>query len=65
LRSGGLHLPVMLMTGAKYKRWLINIVIVVVVTALMVALAEVAMRWYDGFQLTTLELQKDPNNTHK
>lgn len=53
------------MTGAKYKRWLINIVIVVVVTVLMLALAEVAMRWYDGFELTTLELQADPNNTHE
>ena len=53
------------MSKSKYKRWLINIVIVVVVTVLMFALAEVAMRWYDGFQLSTLELQQDPNSTHK
>lgn len=40
-----------------YKKWLVNIVLVVVVTIAMLCLAEAGMRWIDGYQLTTLELQ--------
>jgi hypothetical protein len=38
---------------------LINLFILVVVTVLMLALAEVAMRWLDGYRLSDLELQQD------
>ena len=47
------------MTQAKYKKWLINILIFVVAIVLMLAVAEVAMRWIDGYQLTTIELEKN------
>ena len=50
------------MSTPKYKKWLINIFILIVVTVLMLAVAEGAMRWLDGFQLSTLELQQDPDN---
>lgn len=47
------------MTQSKYKKWLINILIFVVAIVLMLAVAEVAMRWIDGYQLTTIELEKN------
>jgi len=47
------------MTQPKYKKWLINILIFVVAIVLMLAVAEVAMRWIDGYQLTTIELEKN------
>jgi len=47
------------MTQSKYKKWLINILIFVAAIVLMLAVAEVAMRWIDGYQLTTIELEKN------
>ncbi len=44
---------------AKYKQWLINIVILIVVTAVMLMLVEVATRIIDGYQLTTIDLNQD------
>jgi hypothetical protein len=49
------------MTSSKTKKWLVNIFILVITVALMLAIAEVAMRWLDGYQLSTFELQQDPN----
>ena len=46
---------------SKYKRWLINIIIIVVATVVMLALAETALRWIDGYRFSTLELNQ--NNT--
>ncbi len=53
------------MSQSKYKKWLINVFILVLVTVLMLALAEVAMRWFDGFQLSTFQLQQDTNNAQQ
>jgi hypothetical protein len=47
------------MAQPKYKKWFINILIFVVVIVLMLAMAEFAMRWIDGYQLTTIELEQD------
>jgi len=50
------------MTRSKYRKWVINFLILVLAVVLMLAVAEVAMRWLDGYQLSTLELQQDPNS---
>ena len=47
------------MAQSKYKKWLINILILVVAIALMLAIAELAMRWIDGYQLDTIELEQN------
>ena len=47
------------MAQAKYKKWLINILIFVVAIVLMLIVAEFAMRWIDGYQLTTIELEQN------
>ena len=47
------------MAQSKYKKWLINILIFMVAIVLMLAVAEFAMRWIDGYQLTTIELKKN------
>ena len=47
------------MAHTKYKKWLINILIFVVAIVLMLAVAELAMRWIDGYQLTTIELERN------
>lgn len=49
----------------KYRKWLINIVILVMATVLMLAVVEVAMRWLDGYQISTFELQQDPNSVQQ
>ncbi len=42
------------------KKWVINLLILLLVTVLMLTLAETAMRWLDGYQLSTFELQQKP-----
>ncbi len=49
------------MSSSKTKKWLVNIFILIITVALMLVVAEVAMRWLDGYQLSTFELQQDPN----
>ena len=49
------------MSRARYKKWLINLLILVLVTVLMLVVAEMAMRWLDGYQMSTFELQQDSN----
>ena len=44
---------------AKYKKWLINILIVIIATVVMLALAEVGMRIIDGYRLTSIELEQN------
>jgi hypothetical protein len=46
------------MAQKRYKKWIINILIFVVAIVLMLAIAEVAMRWIDGYQLTSVELEQ-------
>ena len=44
---------------ATCKRWVINILILIVVVLLMLALGEVAFRWLDGYDVTTIELNQN------
>ncbi len=46
---------------AKYKRWVTNILILIVAILLMLALSEVAFRWLDGYDVTTIELNQNSN----
>ena len=48
------------MSSSKRKKWLVNILILLITVVLMLAVTEVAMRWLDGYQLSTFELQQDP-----
>ncbi len=48
-------------TTPKYKRWLINIIILIVVTIVMLLLSEMAFRWLDGYQMSTIELNQNPD----
>jgi hypothetical protein len=50
---------------SKAKKWAINITILVVVTVVMLLLAEVGMRWLDGYRLSTLELDQGVNQTQQ
>ena len=45
---------------ASLKKWTVNIVILLAITLLMLVLAEGAMRWWDGYQLSSLELNQQP-----
>jgi hypothetical protein len=47
----------------KFKKWIINITILILVTIVMLLLAEIALRWLDGFRMSTLELRQDVNQT--
>jgi hypothetical protein len=48
--------------GSKVKKWVINLLMAVIVTVAMLSAIEVAMRWIDGYQLSTLELHPDAGN---
>ena len=48
------------MSQSKLKKWVINLLILLLVMVLMFAVAETAMRWLDGYQLSTFELQQEP-----
>lgn len=48
------------MSNSKYKKWIVNIFIVIIAIVLMLAVAEMAMRWIDGYQLTTVDLEENP-----
>jgi hypothetical protein len=45
--------------GSKVKKWIINLLIALIVTVITLSAVEMAMRWIDGYQLSTLELQQD------
>lgn len=49
-------------TQRKYRHWLINLFILILVTALMLALGEGFFRWWDGFQLSTVKLEQNTSN---
>ena len=44
---------------SKYKKWAINLLILVIATIAMLVLAELGMRWLDGYRLSTMELRQD------
>jgi hypothetical protein len=46
---------------SKWKKWAINILIVIIVTLAMLAAAEVGMRVIDGFQLFSVDLEQGNN----
>ena len=46
---------------SNWKKWAINILIVIVVTLVMLAVAEVGMRVIDGFQLFSVDLEQNAN----
>ena len=48
------------MSQSKLKKWVINLLILLLVMVLTLAVAETAMRWLDGYQLSTFELQQEP-----
>lgn len=50
---------------SKVKKWIVNIVILIIATILMLAVAEVGMRWWDGYRLSTLELNQNVNQTQQ
>ena len=50
------------MSPSKSKKWLVNIFILIIAVVLMLAVAEGAMRWLDGYELSTFELQQDLNS---
>ena len=45
--------------GSKVKKWIINLLLALIVTVITLSAVEMAMRWIDGYQLSTLELQQD------
>ena len=51
--------------SSKYKKWIINIIIVLIVTVVMLMLAEFAFRWIDGYRMSTLELNQDATKTEQ
>jgi hypothetical protein len=50
---------------SNLKKWIINIAILIIATILVVVLAEGAMRWIDGYQMSTLDLQQDTSTTQE
>ena len=53
------------MSQSKYKKWLVNIFILILATILMLVIVEATMRWFDGYRLSTFELQQDPTNSQQ
>jgi hypothetical protein len=47
----------------KYRNWLINAFILILVTILMLALGETFFRWWDGFQISNLKLEQSTDNS--
>ncbi len=43
---------------AKYKSCLLNLLILLVTIGLMLVLAEIGLRWIDGYRLSTLRLDR-------
>jgi hypothetical protein len=46
---------------SKLQNWLINLLLLVLATALMLVLSEGMLRWLDGYQMSTLKLNQDNN----
>lgn len=43
----------------KIRNWLVNLILLILATALMLALTEGILRWFDGYRLSTLKLDQD------
>jgi hypothetical protein len=50
-------------TKPKYRNWLINLFILLLVTLLMLALGEGFFRWWDGYQMSSVKLEQNTSNT--
>jgi hypothetical protein len=50
-------------SNSKSRHWFINLLILVIVTALMLLLGEGFLRWLDGFQFSRLKLEPDHTTT--
>lgn len=45
--------------NSKLRNWLVNLILLIVATALMLALGEGMFRWFDGYRLSTVKLNQD------
>lgn len=45
--------------NSKIRNWLVNLILLIVATALMLALSEGILRWFDGYRLSTTKLNQD------
>ena len=45
--------------NSKLRSWLVNLILLILATALMLALSEGLLRWFDGYRLSTLKLNQD------
>ena len=51
------------LSKGRYKNWATNLLILLIVTILMLALAEIALRWLDGYQFSNFRLNQDTTIT--
>ncbi len=47
------------MSQPNYKKWLANILILILAVVLMLAIAEAGMRIIDGYRLNSVELEQN------
>jgi hypothetical protein len=45
--------------NSKLRNWLVNLILLLLATALMLVLSEGLLRWFDGYRLSTLKLNQD------
>lgn len=45
--------------NSKLRNWLVNLILLILATALMLVLGEGLLRWFDGYRLSTLKLNQD------
>ncbi len=45
--------------NSKLRNWLVNLILLILATALMLVLSEGLLRWFDGYRLSTLKLNQD------
>ncbi|GIK38877.1 MAG: hypothetical protein BroJett011_27100 [Chloroflexota bacterium] len=45
--------------NSKLRNWLVNLILLILATALMLVLSEGLLRWFDGYRFSTLKLNQD------
>lgn len=45
--------------NSKLRNWLVNLILLILATALMLVLSEGLLRWFDGYRLSTLKLNQE------
>ena len=45
--------------NSKLRNWLVNLILLILATALMLVLSEGLLRWFDGYRLSTFKLNQD------